>query len=237
MTMLHVGNNGMETLDLSGVSNLKQLKAGNNKLKTIDVSGLADLSSLDLDGNCFNFATLPPFLDSYYDYSYYDQMPMAVQADGLKVDLSSQNGIGGYATTYNWFKATGVDAAGYPTGDPLTQGVDYELENGVTTFKDASLGTVACKMNNESFPWLDIYTEAINLANGSVEQIYNSLPVEITCRDGIIEVSADSVQEVSVYSVSGSLVGNAHGTSRFAVGERGVYIVRVGSHTEKVMVR
>ena len=141
---------------------LEQLVLNTNNLDHIDIRPVQNtLNALSLVNNRFTFATLPlqadfPRLNVYY---YGNQAPMDVQCIDGKVDLSSQAVIDDIATSYTWYAGVPeYDAeTGQITGNLLTEGTDYEIEGGVTTFLKQPEDQVICMMANDSFPNLSLY--------------------------------------------------------------------------------
>lgn len=74
-------------------------------------------------------------------------------------------------------------------GDLLSEGTDYEIENGVTRFLRDQDGKVLCVMTNSIFPNLTLITDLIALDPAGVE-----------------EMAYDSDEYVKVYTLQGVLV-------------------------------
>lgn len=187
-------NNRISSLDLSGLPSLGQILLNSNDLSEIDLTPVKNtLYGLSLVDNRFTFATLPiassyPHLNVYY---YGNQAPLDVKCQNMTVDLSSQVSVDGTATQYAWY--LGVPEynpeTGMIEGDLLSEGTDYEIENGVTRFLREQNGKVLCVMTNSIFPNLTLITDLIALDPSGVE-----------------EMAYDSDEYVKVYTLQGVLV-------------------------------
>lgn len=208
---LSVPRNNIAAIDLAGAPNLEQLALGQNQLAGIDVSSLSKLIALDLSGNRFTFATLPPVLPRYMIYHFVNQQPMDVPCVDGRVDLSDQAEVNGTATEYRWF--IGVpefDENGELVGENLYVDDEYMLDNGVTTFIKP-FDDVMCVMTNAEFPDLYLYT----------------VPMSVSA--GLEGVTADGEDAAPVYY-------NLQGV-RVATPSQGIYIVVRGSQVTKEYVR
>lgn len=187
-------NNRISSLDLSGLPSLGQILLNSNDLSEIDLTPVKNtLYGLSLVDNRFTFATLPiassyPHLNVYY---YGNQAPLDVKCQNMTVDLSSQVSVDGTATQYAWY--LGVPEynpeTGMIEGDLLSEGTDYEIENGVTRFLREQNGKILCVMTNSIFPNLTLITDLIALDPSGVE-----------------EMAYDSDEYVKVYTLQGVLV-------------------------------
>lgn len=162
-----VSHNQFESLSLTEATNLRELNASYNRLSTINLSYCemltdADLSHnrmtsvafpetnnikrLALNDNGFTFATLPRAvsLPGVTDYVYAPQSVIAIPSKGNGLDLSAQNiTVDGHTTVFVWKNEA---------GQAITEGVDYEIENGKTTFINTEMGKVYCEMTNAAYP-------------------------------------------------------------------------------------
>lgn len=186
--------NMIDEVTFTNAPMLEQLVLHTNNLDHIDIRPVQNtLNALSLVNNRFTFATLPlqadfPRLDVYY---YGNQAPMDVQCIDGKVDLSSQAVIDDIATSYTWYAGVPeYDAeTGQITGNLLTEGTDYEIEGGVTTFLKQPEDQVICMMANDSFPNLSLITSLIDVR-----------------LSGVAGIEADADKAVEVYTIDGILV-------------------------------
>lgn len=192
---LDLAGNNLSDISFDKTPSLSQVVLSNNKFSSVDLSPLkANLVALDVQGNNFDFSTLPLHSDfplmSYYRYA--NQNPCAVECVDGKVDLSAQAEVAGTPTVFRWFLGeVAVDPESYElVGEELETGGDdpeFTVENGVTTFHYTFNDKVTCVMTNPVFENLILYT----------------VPVAVVSA-GITEADADSVDTmVDVYSVSG----------------------------------
>lgn len=160
--------NQIESVELEGANNLEQLVLTENLLSEIDIESVKNtLNAIVLVGNRFTFATLAHLLDypSLSIFYYGNQAPMDVECIDGKVDLSSQAMVNGTPTAFAWY--VGVpeyDDDGQLVGNLLTEGVDYTIENGVTTFINFPKDEVMCLMTNDELPNLLLYTNLLRVA-------------------------------------------------------------------------
>ena len=237
---LYLDNNNISEIDLSGVPQLKQFSISNNYLSHIDVSNLNKLIMLIINNNYFTFETLPLHKSTYVRYYYHSQFPIEIAAEDGVVDLSSQSDVDGAATIYRWFVGLPtIDEEGMLVGEELAEGEDYLIEEGVTTFL-SKFNDVMCVMMNEKLPDVVIYTYLINVT-ADVEEIAASDEVLVMSENDNIVVKSDAVgSPIAVYSVTGALMRTAEveeGATVIDNIEEGIYLVRVGKNTKKVIVK
>lgn len=186
---LALNDNVLETIDLSKLPSMEQLFLFANKFNSLDVSMLDNLRIIDISENYFTFATLPTVPSSVITYIYSNQYPLTVQAVNGKVDLS---GCG--ATTFYWF--TDVPSydgdTGQLVGEQLSEGSDYDIEDGVTTFKH-DFPHVMCVMQNANFPNLLLYTNFIDVRAASINDV---------------EYDSTNSQPAVIYDIMGRVVNN-----------------------------
>lgn len=177
---LSLTRNHLTELDLSPLSGLRQLSIAENQLSSIDLSQHPYMEIVDLSGNCFTLATLPVPTSNYMIYNYGQQAPVDVECLNGKVDLSSMSEIAGVASQYYWFEGElqfYYDADGnlQLANHELTEGTDFVISQGVTTFAHEHTA-VTGYIQNELFPNIILLTRAI----------------AITLPSAIEEVNADS---------------------------------------------
>ncbi|MDE6291191.1 MAG: hypothetical protein K2M16_06640, partial [Muribaculaceae bacterium] len=100
----HLGleKNLLEHIGFEGLPSLHQAYLRNNSLKSIDIDGPQLLRALFIDGNNFDFQTLPIVPETVTEYHYSDQARIPAVINGLTVDLSSQAQRDGVNTVYYW---------------------------------------------------------------------------------------------------------------------------------------
>lgn len=188
---LFIDNNELSGINLNGLPKLEQLLLQSNRLAAIDLSPvIATLHVLSLVDNQFTFATLP-FPDDYPElnvYYYGNQAPLTVECVDMKVDLSAQADVHGTETQFSWYRGIpSYDSeTGEITGDLLTEGTDYTLEKGVTTFLAPQDEDVLCVMLNEEFPNLTLITMPLTIKDSGVEETGDAdRMVDIYRADGV----------------------------------------------------
>lgn len=214
MWSLALNNNELESVDLSNVRAVTQLYLGNNKLTSINLDPLTSLKVVSVPGNYMTIATLPLPKESWSSYDYYNQRPIdAPCVDGKYVDLSSQLSREGKETTYTWYVGSPwFNDEGELVGEELYINEEYDLDNGVTTFK-IDLNDLMCVMTNEWFPNLYLYTYLIDARGAEVD--------EIGAENGNEPVEYYDLQGVRVETPTAS----------------GIYIRRQGGKSRKIYIR
>lgn len=237
---LGLQSNMLTSIDLSGTPEANQLWLSNNRLASIDLSGLNQLNVVFIDGNRFDFTTLPAVNDNWYIYNYRNQAPLEVSPAGSRVDLSSQAVVNGIATSYAWYEGVPeYDEEGNLTGTLLTEGEDYTIEDGITTFLKTQSG-VMCVMTNELFPGLLIYTNLLDITESGLTEI-EGIIADARVEGNTIIASATPATQCMLYGIDGTLVResmtDASGETRFTDLTGGLYIVRISGQSFKLMVR
>lgn len=127
------------------------------------------------------------------------------------VDLSSEATIDGEPTRYIWFDGfpTYNEETGELEGNVLTEGADYTIDGGVTTFTCSPSDYVFCFMSNPVFPNLTLYTMGVLVSGAGV--------------DGVAGDDAD--REVSVFAVDGMFIRKAKRSEATRGLTPGMYIV------------
>ena len=133
---INLGGNKLTSVDLSGFTTYSgtYLRVRDNELKEIVLPG--KIGQIWADGNAFTLSQLYALKSQANTLTYAStytkpeaQQPMAITADGNKVDLSSEAMLGESATVFTWNTA----------------------ENGVFTFL-AAQKDIYCEMSNAEFP-------------------------------------------------------------------------------------
>ena len=90
--------------------------------------------------------------------------------------------------------------------------------------------------------WQEVTSEEITLSNGQnttrlPSTVKSGDPIEVYSNDGFIYIRTPKRVQVQVFTILGQLVSQAYinpGTSQLKIETRGIYIVKVGSVTQKV---
>lgn len=240
MWLLDLSHNELDHIDLSGVPSMEQLSLAFNKFKTVDVSMLNKIVLLMLDGNRFDYSTLPLRKETYIQYIYSNQADIEPQVlDNAVVDLSfNALAADGSATHYRWYIGKPVlDEYGELDGEELYIDDEYTLEAGVTTFM-GTFTNLVCVMTNPAFPEMYMYTTPIAVEGAGLQTVEVS-QISVKGTDGTITVSAPDGTTTAVYDLRGTACGNKTVTGGQAVYtglQPGVYLVVTPAGTYKLRI-
>ncbi|MDH6355193.1 Leucine-rich repeat (LRR) protein [Dysgonomonas sp. PH5-45] len=149
LRQFHCQNNQLTELDITQNPSINNFFCHNNQLRTLDLSKQQGLMQYNCSGNYFKFSTLPsPF--SIMSFTYAPQHDVEIPASANIVDFSAEDSISvdmygekkTFYTTYKWTTSSGTE---------LTEGEDYKIEKGVTTFLKPQQDSVFCTLANEAF--------------------------------------------------------------------------------------
>ena len=217
--LLDLSQNQLDHIDLSGVPNMEQLSLAFNNFTTIDVSALNKIVLLMLDGNKFNYSTLPLPKASYIQYVYSNQADLQPQVtDNAVVDLSyNAQAADGSVTEYRWFIGKpDIDDNGELDGEELYIDDEYSLEDGVTTFM-GTFTDLVCVMTNPAFSGMYMYTTPIAVQGAGLNTVKVS-EISVKATAGTVTVSAPEGTVTALYDIRGTSYG-----SKAAVGGQAVY--------------
>jgi len=142
---INLGGNKLTSLDLMQFADASgtYLRVRDNDLTEVKLP--VKIGQLWADGNAFTLAQLYALKDMAKTLTYATtytkenaQAPLAITADGGKVDLSAQAKLGETATVFTWKDAEGT---------ALAEGTDYTVADGVFTFLKSFNG-IHCEMTN-----------------------------------------------------------------------------------------
>ena len=162
---LDLAGNGLEKIDLSSLSDLYQCGLSENNLTEIDLTGNKELRVLFLDHNRFNFATLPLGTELQL-YTYAGQENLSPNFDGGVSDLSATAAAAdGTPTTFRWFIGEPYyDEYDELTGEELIVDVEFNTENGRTSFHTLLDGVVGA-LTNDALPGVVLLTEEFDVTS------------------------------------------------------------------------
>lgn len=230
-------NNALERCDFSNNPDLFSVYISQNNLSELDLSNNPAMIELSIWRNNLRFSTMPPIELSYYSWNPQNAMPIGEHYEvGEPIDLSSEAVVSDVRTVFEW--KTG-DKYPYVT---LLEGVDYEIENGVTTFLRAQPDSVFCEMTNEFFGSTSITTTWATI--GSVASEKNGeVASRVWVEDGMIQVDVAEDMKAEIFDIRGVRIygpATVCGHGEFDVPSAGLYIVRLSRNgfvsTEKVAV-
>lgn len=239
---LDLSGNQLTTIDLTAVPEMYQLFLSNNLLSTIDISAMPLLNVLNIDGNKFDFTTLPTTIKEdgslrFSVYHYQNQQMLDINVQDGVVDISSQAAVGDSLTTYTWYLDFPIynSELGMFEGEELIEGYEYTIDNGVTTFL-TSFNGVICLMTNPMFPNLYLYTNLLDIVLGW-ENIAAGLRIGVIGRDILIYTEAGLRAEL--YNLSGMLIGStltAPQLTTLHTPAAGGYILHINGQAYKLIV-
>lgn len=231
--------NQLTALDVTKCTILKTLYCYFNQLTALDVTKCTNLTKLSCSNNKFSLATLPFKQATWTFYSYSPLIEMAIPATINSVDLSAQASINGNLTTFIWKTAGGTT---------LTEGIDYTINNGVTTFLKTQSEKVYCQMTNATFPDFAgtsiLKTTQATIGTSTAIDSPSAPSVEVYAVDATLYLNLPTAAQVSVTDLQGRIIASTlaeNGQSTLALPGSGLYVVRVmapnGVTTHKVMVK
>ncbi len=145
----------LTTLDVSNNTQLEKLDCENNQLTSLLVGNNSKLKYLKCGSNKLKFSTLPVLGIETYEYKPQPRIKIVESTTTyMPIDLGSEFMIDGNVTNYIWKTADGT---------LLTEGVDYSIDKGVTTFIKAQTEPVYCEMTNDRFNGLTLETTPTNI--------------------------------------------------------------------------
>jgi Leucine-rich repeat (LRR) protein len=193
---LYCNSTGITSLDVSKCPALQWVSAEYNNLTTLDVSNNPLLHGMELNNNRFLFSTLPVQTDKITYYEYGDQQPVKVTAEGSSVNLSTEATVQGMPTTYSWFNEDGTQ---------LTEGTDYTVSDGITTFLKSTSGNVYCTMTNDLYPKLTLTTEQLSIVVSGINAL-NGSDVSVKATKAGVLINAAMGNEVKIFTLNGAEV-------------------------------
>ncbi len=161
---LNVAGNSLSEINLTGCASLQNIDVARNLLRNLNIpaEALPNITSLRMEENAFDFSTLPERTASMYSYQYAPQAKIIIPEKTFMVDLSNQCvDVTTSYTSYdeNWQPVVVTETnptivAWYDSDNqPLAEGTDFTMENGITTFSDSMRGkSVYAVLSNASLP-------------------------------------------------------------------------------------
>ncbi len=142
---LDISNNLISEFDFSSCASLTHLDISFNNAKSVILPSENNLQYFACNNNKLTLATLPEYGNlTQGNYVYAPQADLTIATKGPGIDLSLQNRIiEEIGTNYAWKTAD---------GQYLTEGIDFEIDNGITRFLNIEAGKIYCEMTNPAFP-------------------------------------------------------------------------------------
>ena len=237
---LSLSGNELEEISFAGLPSLDVADLGYNKISKIDIDGPRALGELYVVGNRLDFQTLPLVPESVRRYHYNDQAHIPAICDGMTVDLSSQAMSHGVPTSFYWCLDEPYydDETGGLYVETLNPGVDYTINEGVTTFYKEQ-ANVCCLMMNELFPTSFLLTDMLTITGAGVEAaVAKAASISVDGRS--LTISAEEDTPYAVYSTDGKTIASgviADRTVSIDLPAAGVYVVKAGKASMKIAVK
>lgn len=130
--------------------NIRELNISYNKFKEVNLQNNTNLQKLNIEGNYFTYSTLPQ--TTAQEFVYGNQNPVTIAEKSFMVDLSKEATFKGKNTKFTWKTES---------GNVMEEGVDYNVENGVTTFLKVQEEKVYAELTNEAYPDLTLTTTLV----------------------------------------------------------------------------
>jgi len=229
LNYLDCSDNLLTTLNVSNNSSLKELYCKGNSLTSLDLSNNTLLTLLSCYNCKFNLATLPIKAAQWTSYFYNPQQDYVISSQtpiNTNINLSSQLTVDGHTTNYIWKTEDGTT---------LSDGVDYTINNGVTSFTSTPTQKVYCEMTNLAFPNLTLKTTltTITLATGVDNNEMDQ--VSIYTRQQTVYLNLPQAAMVEVYDITGHKIKDEFmnsGNNSFEMAQKGIYIVKVNINNQ-----
>lgn len=183
-----ISYNRLSTINAVYMSSADLVDVSHNLLTEISLPTEGSVKELNLNDNLFTLADIPekPALTAIYRYAPQAELQMPVKAPGA--DLSAQNRvIDGKGTVFVWKTVDGF---------VLTEGTDYRVVNGGTTFLASMVGKkVYCEMTNPAFPDFNGDNVFRTTTIEASEAPSNMIASFVTANDGQAELSLAAAKE------------------------------------------
>lgn len=140
-----ISYNELTSINTAYMYTADRVDVSHNKLTEIILPDQEGMNYLDLSNNCFTFTNIPQAPATTQTYHYAPQAMITMPDKAPGANLSDQNRvIDGKGTVYTWKTDGGVT---------LTEGTDYNIADGATSFLAPAVGKkVYCEMTNPAFP-------------------------------------------------------------------------------------
>jgi hypothetical protein len=227
--------NQLTSLDLTKNTALHTIYCNNNLISSIYVNENSILKVFGCSYNKLDFATLPILRESWTVYGYGPQLPITIPeniTDNTPIDLSKQLTVNGTVTNYTWR----WENSSYT----LTEGLDYSITGGITTFLKEQPVPVYCQMTNDIFPQFVLmstpttitFPTAIDNNMGSIKDLYvfnKSLNVNMTSNAHLLLCNVDGriLYETNIFE----------GRNKIELPYRGILIVRIKTDNKVTAIK
>lgn len=148
--ILDCSHNELSEYMFINARNIRELNISYNKFKEVNLQNNTNLQKLNIEGNYFTYSTLPQ--TTAQEFVYGKQNPVTIAEKSFMVDLSKEATFKGKNTKFTWKTES---------GNVMEEGVDYNVENGVTTFLKVQEEKVYAELTNEAYPDLTLTTTLV----------------------------------------------------------------------------
>lgn len=148
--VLDCSHNEISDYMFVSLRNIRELNVSYNKFAELNLQYNTNLQKLNIEGNYFTYSTLPQ--TTAQEFIYGNQNPVAIAEKSFMVDLSKEATFKGKNTKFTWKTES---------GNVMEEGVDYNVENGVTTFLKVQEEKVYAELTNEAYPDLTLTTTLV----------------------------------------------------------------------------
>lgn len=148
--VLDCSHNEISDVMFTTLTSIRDLNVSYNKFKELNLQYNTKLEKLNIEGNYFTYSTLPQ--STAQEFVYGNQKPITIAERAFLIDLSKETTFKGKNTKFTWKKES---------GSVIEEGVDYSLENGVTTFLKVQDEKVYAELTNEAYPDLTLTTTLV----------------------------------------------------------------------------
>lgn len=148
--ILDCSHNELSEYMFINARNIRELNISYNKFKEVNLQNNTNLQKLNIEGNYFTYSTLPQ--TTAQEFVYGNQNPVTIAEKSFMVDLSKEATFKGKNTKFTWKTES---------GNVMEEGVDYNVENGVTTFLKVQEEKVYAELTNEAYPDLTLTTTLV----------------------------------------------------------------------------
>lgn len=150
LEILDCSHNEISDYLFTNMYNIRDLNMSYNKFKSVDLKYNTKLEKLNIEGNYFTYSTLPQ--TTAQEFVYGNQNPVTIAEKSFMVDLSKEATFKGKNTKFTWKTES---------GNLIEEGVDYNVENGITTFLKVQEEKVYAELTNEAYPDLTLTTTLV----------------------------------------------------------------------------
>lgn len=194
LEILDCSHNEISDYLFTNMYNIRDLNMSYNKFKSVDLKYNTKLEKLNIEGNYFTYSTLPQ--TTAQEFVYGNQNPVTIAEKSFMVDLSKEATFKGKNTKFTWKTES---------GNLIEEGVDYNVENGITTFLKVQEEKVYAELTNEAYPDLTLTTTLVETSEKPEEVLANLVSTAEVCSEVRMILAAKTPKTVYVDFGDGKL--------------------------------